>query len=138
LDEQFISITTYNKLSNSSRGISIDTPGNSTKKPMMPVLMQLIGIIFIILIPIAAFVAILLRSSIELIGFMAILTASLLIVCGYYHLVYVIPRMSKDVEARVSMEALKASFWIIMFGLIIIVLVIVLSFLFLMGFVPWI
>lgn len=100
--------------------------------------MQWIGIIFITLIPIAALVAILFRSSIELIGFIAIFIASLLIVCGYYHLVYVIPRMGKEVDARVSMEALKASFWIIMFGLIIVVLVVVLSFLFLMGFAPWI
>jgi hypothetical protein len=100
--------------------------------------MQWIGIIFIVLLPISTFVVVLSRSSIESIGYIAIFMASLLIVCGYYHLVYVIPRMSKDVEARVSMEALKASFWIIMFGLIIVVLVVVLSFLFLMGFAPWI
>ena len=53
---------------------------------------------------------------------LAFLLGGLLLIFGYYHLVYVLPRMTKDVETRVSIEALRVSFWLVIFGLIIILL----------------
>jgi amino acid permease len=53
---------------------------------------------------------------------LAFLFGGLLLAYGYYHLVYVLPKMTKDVETRISMEALRASFWVVIVGLIIIVL----------------
>jgi len=43
-----------------------------------------------------------------------------LVLFGYIHLVYILPRMAKDAETRLSMEALRASFWLVIFGLILI------------------
>jgi uncharacterized membrane protein len=81
--------------------------------------------VFVIVISVVA----LHYSIIDPLTVLALFGGSLLIVCGYFHLVYVLPRLSKDVEASVSMQALRASFWLVMFGLIIIVLAIVLGYL---------
>jgi len=71
-------------------------------------------------------------SSIDKTASLALLLGSSILVCGYYHLVYVLPRMAKDMETRISMEALRVSFWLVIFGLIIIVL----GLLHLMGILP--
>jgi hypothetical protein len=55
-----------------------------------------------------------------------------LVLLGYIHLVYILPWMAKDVETRLSMEALRASFWLVIFGLILILF----GVLFLMGILP--
>jgi len=98
---------------------------------------NVIGIIFLVLVPIGAFFVFLSPSSIGEPFFSAFLIGGLLILCGYYHLVYVLPRMGKDIEARISMEALRASFWLVMFGLLIIVLALVLGLLLWMGKSLW-
>ena len=77
-----------------------------------------LALIFIIAVVYAG----LILSSVDQIGALAFLLGSAVLVCGYYHLVYVLPRTGKDVETRVSMEALRVSFWLVIFGLIIIVL----------------
>ena len=41
---------------------------------------------------------------------------------GYTCLVCFLPKKAKDVDTQISMEALKASFWLVIFGLIIIIL----------------
>ena len=61
-------------------------------------------------------------SSVDKAASLALLLGSSILVCGYYHLVYVLPRMAKDMETQISMEALRVSFWLVIFGLIIIVL----------------
>jgi len=70
--------------------------------------------------------------SISKLCIVGIWVGGLLTLFGYYHLVYVLPIMGKDVDARISMESLQASFWLVMLGLVIIVLSLVLGFLFLM------
>lgn len=52
----------------------------------------------------------------------AIILGGILLMSGIYNLTYLLPRMTKDVEVRVSMEALRASFLIVLIGLIIILL----------------
>jgi heme/copper-type cytochrome/quinol oxidase subunit 4 len=95
-----------------------------------------IGIVFLLLLTIAAFLAFLGPASIGKLCILAFWIGGLLILFGYYHLVYVLPRMSKDVETRISMEALRASFWLVIFGLVLVVLAFVLGFLLLMGKLP--
>jgi ABC-type multidrug transport system permease subunit len=51
-----------------------------------------------------------------------LLLGVLIVVAGYYHLIYKLPKMAKDVETRLSIEALRVSFWLVIFGLIIIIL----------------
>jgi hypothetical protein len=82
------------------------------------------------LIPIVVFVAIGMPSLNA--SYLAFLVGSIILICGYYHLIYVLPIMSKDVETRLSMEALRVSFWLVIFGLIIIIL----GFLHLMNLLP--
>jgi hypothetical protein len=90
-----------------------------------------IGIMIVALIPIIA-AYILYASSIDIIPSLAFLLGGVILACGYYHLVYVLPRMAKDIETRLSMEALRVSFWLVIFGLIIIIL----GFLYLMNLLP--
>jgi hypothetical protein len=61
-------------------------------------------------------------SSRYAIASLAFLLGGLILIYGYYHLVYVLPRIMKDMETRVSIEALRASFWLVIFGLVIILL----------------
>jgi hypothetical protein len=63
---------------------------------------------------------------------LALLLGSSIMVCGYYHLVYVLPKMAKSMETQISIEALRVSFWLVIFGLVIIVL----GLLHLMGILP--
>jgi len=56
------------------------------------------------------------------IAFLAFLLGGIILVCGYYHLIYILPKMTKDIEARISMEAIRTSFWLVIFGLIMIIL----------------
>lgn len=72
------------------------------------------GILFAVLVFVLA-------PSTYAVASLAFLLGGLILAFGYYHLVYVLPRMAKDMETRVSMEALRASFWLVVFGLIIIV-----------------
>lgn len=51
-----------------------------------------------------------------------LLVGILIVLVGYYHLIYKLPRISREFETRLSMEALRVSFWLVIFGLIIIVL----------------
>lgn len=53
---------------------------------------------------------------------LAFILGGLVLVCGYYHLVYMLPKAAKDMETHISMEALRASFWLVIFGMIIITL----------------
>jgi uncharacterized membrane protein len=91
-----------------------------------------VGVGILLLILIIAAGTFLNLPSVDQIGSLTFLLGSVVLVCGYYHLVYVLPRMAKDMETRVSMEALKVSFWLVIFGLIIIVL----GVLYLMGILP--
>jgi len=71
-------------------------------------------------------------TVIDGIAFLSFLLGSIILAVGYYHLVYVLPKMAKDMETRISIEALRVSFWLVIFGLIIIVL----GILHLMGLLP--
>lgn len=51
---------------------------------------------------------------------------------GYTCLVYFLPKKANDIDTRISMEALRASFWLVIFGLIIIIL----GFLYAMNLLP--
>lgn len=97
---------------------------------------SLVGIVFLLLVPIAAFLVFPSPASISELLSLAFLIGGLLILCGYYHLVYVLPRMGKNIEARISMEALRASFWLVIFGLVVVVLAFVFGFLLWMGKLP--
>jgi Na+/melibiose symporter-like transporter len=62
------------------------------------------------------------------------LLGGLILLVGYYHLVYVLPEMTKDGETRVSVQALRASFWLVAFGLAVVLI----GILFLMNILsPW-
>ena len=37
----------------------------------------------------------------DIIAIVAFLLGGLILVCGYYHLIYKLPRMTKDVETRI-------------------------------------
>jgi len=50
---------------------------------------------------------------------LAILVGNFLLMGGIYNLNYFLPKITKDVEIQVSIETLRASFWIIVIGLII-------------------
>ncbi|MCS7115223.1 MAG: hypothetical protein RMJ15_08565 [Nitrososphaerota archaeon] len=52
----------------------------------------------------------------------AIILGGMLLMSGLYNLTYLLPRMTKDAEVRVSMEALRASFLMVSIGLVIIFL----------------
>jgi len=75
--------------------------------------------IFIILLILLIF---LLAPSTYAIAFSAFLLGGIILVCGYYHLIYKLPKMTKDMETRISMEALRTSFWLVIFGLVMIIL----------------
>jgi len=64
----------------------------------------------------------LLVPSTYAIASLALLLGGIILACGYYHLIYVLPKMTKDMETRISMEALRTSFWLVMFGLVMIIL----------------
>ena len=83
---------------------------------------MVVGVGILLLVLILAADTFLNVPSVDQIGSLSFLLGSAVLVCGYYHLVYVLPRMAKDMETRVSMEALKVSFWLVIFGLVIIVL----------------
>jgi len=74
--------------------------------------------IFILVVPLLAFIF---EPSVRMASLVYIL-GGLIVIFGFYHLVYVLPRMAKDMETRISLEAHRASFWLVIFGLVIIVL----------------
>jgi drug/metabolite transporter (DMT)-like permease len=77
----------------------------------------MIGVLLVVL----AFQYLFLESSINRTAFFVLFLGSGILMGGCYNLIYLLPRM-KEVETRISMEALRASFWMVIFGLIIILL----------------
>ncbi|MEM2144588.1 MAG: hypothetical protein QW279_04455 [Candidatus Jordarchaeaceae archaeon] len=94
---------------------------------------KIVGIAFLVLLAIAGILAILDPFSIGKLCILGFWIGGLLTVYGYYHLVYVLPTLGKDIETRISMEALRASFWLVVFGLVVIILSLVFGFSLLMG-----
>lgn len=109
-----------------------NVPSRLLKLPWSSILVGLFGVCILVLILVVAASTFSDGLSIDKIGSWTFLLGSVILVCGYYHLVYVLPRMAKDAEARISMEALRVSSWLVIFGLIIIVL----GVLHLMGILP--
>ena len=66
------------------------------------------------------------------IGLFVILSGAGISGIAYYHLVSVLPRRAKETNASISIIALRASSWLVIGGLIIMVL----GFLYLMGLIP--
>lgn len=97
--------------------------GGSTKwATLSKACFETLGIIFVALILIFSLYIFFNPPSVGNIASLAFLLGGIILVCGYYHLIYVLPRMTKDMETRLSMEALRVSFWLVIFGLIMIVL----------------
>lgn len=79
-------------------------------------------------------------SSINVIGTFTIFLGTAILISGYYHLIYVLPGMAKEVKtglaeellSRVCMQAVRVSFWLVILGIVIIFL----GSLHLMGVIP--
>ena len=65
-------------------------------------------------------------------GLLAVTVGIFILGIGYYCLVSVLPRKAKEIDTSISLTALRASFWLVIGGIIIIFL----GFLYLMGVIP--
>jgi membrane protein YdbS with pleckstrin-like domain len=111
---------------------------NSSKSPTLSkrlVLLSIaVGMLFVTVTFVFAF-----ASYRYAVASLALLLGGLILAFGYYHLVYVLPKMVKymetrtDIETRINIEALRASFWLVAFGLVIIFV----GLLYLMKILPW-
>jgi Ca2+/Na+ antiporter len=90
------------------------------------------GGIIILVSPFLLLIVYLCILSMDPTKLLPLLLGSLILICGYYQLIYKLPKMTKDIETSISMETLRASFWLVIFGLVIIVL----GLLYLMGILP--
>lgn len=90
---------------------------------------RVIGIALLVLMLVVTVLAFFFAPPIASLAF---LLGGLILVCGYYHLIYLLPKVAKDTETQINMEALRASFWLVIFGMIIITL----GFLYLMNLLP--
>jgi uncharacterized membrane protein len=82
----------------------------------------IVGIVIIFCIALLLISFHFLVSPIEASSLLSLLLGSLILICGYYHLIYMLPKTMREMETRISMEALRASYWLVIFGLVIIVL----------------
>jgi quinol-cytochrome oxidoreductase complex cytochrome b subunit len=68
----------------------------------------------------------------EDIGLLALMIGLGILATGYISLVLILPFISRKTDTSISIEALRASSWLVIGGLIIVIL----GFLYLMGLIP--